>query len=85
MYSANLLSVGDSVVLAVPPALLDLLGLGAGTRVIIGIEDGRMIVEPLKYSAYSLKELLARCDESAPADASDREWLDAKPVGNELV
>ncbi len=85
MHSTNLRRVGGSVMLAVPPALLDLLRLRAGARVDIGIEDGRLIVAPRIRPSYSLDELLAQCDATAPADDGDRAWLEAKPVGNELL
>ncbi len=85
MYTTNLRKVGGSVMLAVPPALLDLLRLGAGARVDIGVEDGRLIVMPRARPSYSLEELLAQCDETAPVDDADRVWLDARPVGNELL
>ncbi len=85
MHATNLRKVGGSVMLAVPPALLDVLNLRAGARVDIGIEDGRLVVAPRTRPSYSLVELLAQCDETAgPADA-DRAWLDAGPVGNELL
>lgn len=32
--------------LSVPPAILDLLSLAVGAKVDIGVENGRMIVEP---------------------------------------
>ena len=85
MHSTNLRKVGGSVMLAVPPALLDLLKLQAGARVAIGIEDGRLIVAPRTRPSYSLDELLAQCDETAPADDEDRAWLEAGPLGNELL
>ena len=85
MYTTNLRKVGGSVMLAVPPALLDLLRLGAGAKVDIGVEDGRLIVMPRTRPSYSLEELLAQCDETAPVDDADRAWLDARPVGNELL
>ena len=85
MHTTSLRKVGGSVMLAVPPALLDLLNLGAGARVDIGIEDGRLIVAPRTRPSYSLEELLAQCDETALVDDGDRAWLDASPVGNELL
>ena len=85
MHTTSLRKVGGSVMLAVPPALLDLLKLRAGAKVDIGIEDGRLIVAPRTRPSYSLDELVAQCDESASADAGDRAWVDAKPVGNELL
>ena len=85
MHTTNLRKVGGSVMLAVPPALLDLLQLRVGARVDIGIEDSRLVVIPRTRPRYSLDELLAQCDETAPAAADERAWIDAKPVGNELV
>ena len=85
MHTTNLRKVGGSVMLAVPPALLDVLNLGAGARVDIGVQDGRLVVAPRTRPSYSLEELLAQCDETAPDDDGDRAWLDAAPVGNELL
>ncbi len=84
MHTTNLRRVGGSVMLAVPPALLDLLELGVGARVNIAVENGRLIVEPRTRPSYTLDELLAQCEEGAPSD-DDRAWLDARPVGNELL
>ena len=44
MYTTNLRKVGGSVMLAVPPALLDILRLRPGVQVGIAIESGRLIV-----------------------------------------
>ena len=85
MHTTNLRRVGGSVMLAVPPALLDLLKLRAGASVDMGIEGGRLIVAPRIRPRYSLDELLAQCDQTAPADNGNRAWLEAKPVGNELL
>ena len=85
MHTTNLRKVGGSVMLAVPPALLDVLELRAGARVDVGIEEGRLIVAPRTGIRYTLDELLAQCDESAPADDTDRAWLEDKPVGKELL
>lgn len=85
MHTTNLRKVGGSVMLAVPPALLELLRLGVGTKVAIAVENGRLIVEPRRRPSYSLDELLEQCEESDTLSTEDRVWLDAKPVGNELV
>lgn len=85
MHTTNLRKVGGSVMLAVPPALLDVLELRAGARVDIGIEQGRLIVAPRTKPSYTLDELLAQCEETGPDDHEDRAWLEAKPVGNELL
>ena len=66
MHSTYLRKVGGSVMLAVPPALLDLLDLSVGTRVDIGIEGHRLVVAPTARPRYTLDELLAQCDEMPP-------------------
>lgn len=85
MHTTNLRKVGGSIMLAVPRALLDLLELGVGAKVNVGVENGRLIVEPGKRPRYSLDELVAQCDEAAALSDEDRAWIDAKPVGNELL
>lgn len=85
MQSASLRKVGGSVMLAVPPAILDTLGLKVGQTVGLAVENGRLIVEPTRRPLYRLSELLAQCDASAELSAEDRDWLDAKPVGGELI
>ena len=85
MHTTPLRKVGGSVMLAVPPAVLDVLELRAGARVDVGIENGRLIVAPRTRPSYTLDELLAQCDETTPDDHEDRAWLEAKPVGNELL
>ncbi len=85
VHTTNLRKVGGSVMLAVPPALLDLLDLQAGAKVDIGVEGRRSIVAPRGRPHYTPEELLAQCDETAPAEDRDRAWLDAPPIGNELL
>jgi antitoxin ChpS len=85
MRTTNLRKVGGSIMLAVPPALLDILGLRPGAKVGIAVESGRLVVAPQKRPRYTLDELLAECDPQAARGREDREWLDDKPVGRELL
>ncbi|MBL8443547.1 MAG: antitoxin [Zoogloeaceae bacterium] len=85
MHTTNLRKVGGSVMLAVPPALLDVLHLAAGSKVGLAVENGRLMIEPAARPRYTLDELLAQCDASAEISEEDREWLDAHPVGGELL
>jgi antitoxin ChpS len=84
MHTTNLRKVGGSIMLAVPPALLDILHLSAGAKVGLSVDNGRLVVEPRARPRYTLAELLAECDASAELTSEDREWLDARPVGDEL-
>lgn len=85
MHTTNLRKVGGSVMLAVPPAILDVLHLTAGAKVGISVDNGRLVIEPAGPPRYTLEELLAQCDETAEITAEDRAWIDAKPVGNEII
>jgi antitoxin ChpS len=85
MHTTNLRKVGGSIMLAVPPALLDLLHLSAGSRVGIAVKSGRLVVEPQPRRRYSLDELLSECDPKKPRDMEEQEWLDRKPAGGELI
>lgn len=84
MHTTSLRKVGGSVMLAVPPALLDVLHLSVGAKVGLAVDNGRLVVEPRARPRYTLDELLAQCDASAGLTAEDREWLDVRPVGHEL-
>ena len=46
MRTTKLRKVGGSVMLAVPPALRELLNLQAGATVGVAVEEGRLVVEP---------------------------------------
>ena len=85
MHTTNLRKVGGSVMLAVPPALLDALHLGAGAKVGLIVENGRLVVEPHVRKRYTLAELLAQSDYSEPPTPEEREWVDAPPAGRELL
>ena len=85
MHTTNLRRVGGSVMLAVPPAILDILHLQAGATVGVAIDGGRLVIEPQQRPRYTMAELLAQCDASAELSPEDREWIDAKPVGGESL
>jgi len=71
--------------LAVPPALLDVLDLRPGATVGISVENGRLVVEPRKRRQYRLEELLAQCNPRARRGKQEREWLQDGPAGRELL
>jgi antitoxin ChpS len=85
MHTTNLRKVGGSVMLAVPPALLEILRLEPGAKVGIALESGRLIVEPRPRRRYTLNELLAQCNPKDRRSKQEREWMDSKPVGGELI
>jgi antitoxin ChpS len=85
MHTTNLRKVGGSVMLAVPPAMLNQLHLKVGTAVSLAVDGERLILLPQTRPRYTLAELLAECDYSQPMPPEDREWIDAPPVGRELI
>ena len=85
MHTANLRKVGGSVMLAVPPALLDVLDLKPGATVGVAVRNGRLVVEPRHRPRYSLNELLAECVRKRTRSKEDREWLASEPIGRELI
>jgi antitoxin ChpS len=85
MHITNLRKVRGSVMLAVPPALLDVLRLQPGAKVGIAIESGRLVVEPRPERRYTLSELLAQCDPKARRTKEEQKRLNSKPAGGELI
>lgn len=41
--------------------------------------------ESQKHPGYSLSGLLAQCDPDAEISKEDREWINAPPVGKEIL
>jgi antitoxin ChpS len=85
MHTTNLRKVGGSVMLAVPPAILDQLHLKAGATVGLAVDGERLVMQPRPKTRYTLEELLADSDYSQPRTPEEQEWLDAPPVGRELL
>ncbi len=84
MVTTTLRKVGGSVMLAVPPAILELLHVQAGATVGLAVDGGRLVIEPQLRPRYTMAELLAASDYSQPQPPEEREWVDAPSVGREL-
>lgn len=86
MHTTNLRKVGGSIMLIVPPAVLEMLNLEPGAKVGLTVHAGRIMVEPQQRPRYTLEELLAQCKPKATRrKKEEREWLNAKPKGRELI
>jgi antitoxin ChpS len=85
MHTTSLRKVGGSIMLTLPPPLLDILHLRNGAKVGLSVVDGRLIVEPQQRPQYTLDELLAQCEPDSSITAEEREWLDTPPKGDELI
>jgi antitoxin ChpS len=87
MHTTNLRKVGGSVMLAVPPAILEQLQLKVGATVGLAVDGERLVMQPRPKPRYTLEELLAKCDPIADAtemSEEDRIWINLPPVGREL-
>jgi antitoxin ChpS len=85
MHRTHLRKVGGSVMLSVPPALLEVLDLRAGAAVGLAVDGGRLVIDPSPRPRYTLEELLAASDHSAPRSDDEREWVDAPAAGREEI
>lgn len=85
MHKTSLRKVGGSVMLTVPPVMLDLLQLRAGAAVGVRVEKGKLVVEPQTRPQYKLSDLLAQSKFSKRRSRADRAWLAAPAAGGELL
>jgi len=70
--------------LAVPPAVLELLNLGAGDTVGLTVDGDRLIVEAAPKPQYTMAELLDASDYTQ-VPGEDPEWVGGSAVGRELI
>jgi antitoxin ChpS len=85
MTTAKLRKVGGSVMLPVPPAILLMADLAAGSTVEITLTGKVLEIKAAERPRYVLEQLLAESDYSKPRSAEEQEWLDAPPVGREII
>jgi antitoxin ChpS len=85
MYKSNIRKVGGSMMLAIPPAILDLLSLKQGSALQMVVENDRLIIQAIKKPSYQLDDLLSQCNPEAPITEEDKEWLNAPSVGREII
>jgi antitoxin ChpS len=85
MHTTSLRKVGGSVMLSIPPAILELLHLQPGSTVGVSVDGGRLMIDPHPRPHYTLAELLAESDYSQPKTTEEREWVDAPAVGREII
>ena len=82
MHTSTLRSIGGSVSVTLPRQLLRSLGLEAGARVDVTLEDGRLVLSPSR-PRYSLDELVRGME---PGDMPTAEgWDDMPAVGKEAL
>lgn len=83
-FETKLRKVGGSVMLAIPPPLLDELGLAAGASVDLAVKAHRLVLEPRATPRYTLDELLKQT-KAAARRPRDPAWTADKRRGRELI
>ncbi|MBI4327795.1 MAG: AbrB/MazE/SpoVT family DNA-binding domain-containing protein [Chloroflexi bacterium] len=71
---------GNSLALRIPKAFAEQTKVRKGTPVSLTIDEGRIVVEPLKRRKYSLKELVSQITLNNRHDETD--W--GRPHGKEI-
>jgi antitoxin ChpS len=85
MHKTSLRKVGGSVMLAVPPAILDLLRIGPGSTVGLTVDRDRLVIDPKPRPHYTVDELLDGSDYSGTRLQEEQEWLASPAIGRELI
>jgi len=85
MLITSLRKVGGSVMLAVPPAVLDLLDLKIGCPVSISVKQDYLVIKPVNRPYYSLDELLRQCQEPDKKTEPETVWPEVKTLEVELL
>ena len=85
MRTAKLRQSGGAVIVTVPKAYLDRLGLGVDAPVNIEVENDKIIITRQHPGRIGLAARLAMCRPDLPMTAEEREWIDAPPVGKEVI
>ena len=80
---ATLRKVGGSTMIALPPSVLDALGLKTGETIDIVAEEDRVVLRPVARRP-TLADLLRQCDPALPIDESDT-WTRDAARGDEVI
>lgn len=80
MVTAYIRKWGNSLAIRFPQSLLAQIGLDADALVELHVEEGRLIVSPIRRPKYSLEQLLAHID----PDYVHEEIGFGKPAGREV-
>jgi antitoxin MazE len=71
---------GNSLALRIPKAFAHQTSIKKGSAVSLSLENGRMVVKPLRPRKYSLKELVSKITPQNRHPETD--W--GKPMGKEV-
>jgi len=76
--------IGNSTGMIIPSAILRKYSLKIGDQLNIQDDNGRIVIVPIQTKPkYTLAQLLAKCNESAPIPQDLTDWNNIPDVGNE--
>jgi len=90
--TSKLKRAGGSLVLTVPAAARNMLGLTEGQEMIVSVKGKQVIAEAapsqpktmkVRKPKYTLDELLQGYDAESPRSAEEEAWINAPSAGNE--
>ncbi|MCV6626463.1 MAG: AbrB/MazE/SpoVT family DNA-binding domain-containing protein [Cellvibrionaceae bacterium] len=85
MTTVTVRQSGGAEIVSIPKAIGKMLGLTVGAELELSVVDNKIVLTPLSDDT-SLEALLAESPrENFSLNDEDREWLDAKPLGRELL
>ena len=64
---------------------LEQIGVGIGDRLDATLQDGKIILEPRKVKELTLEEILEGITPETYQTEEDREWMEMRSVGKELL
>lgn len=73
---------GNSAAVRLPTELLGLLKVSLGGKLSVSVQPDGVLLKAARPS-YSLADLVAQCDSTAPQPEDLAAWSDIKPVGRE--
>jgi antitoxin ChpS len=78
---------GGAVALSLPKKLLAALGLAAGAKVDVRIEDGRIVLSPAAgpYELRQLEKEQRAVERAQGGTPRDRDWLESPARGRERL
>lgn len=86
-HTARLRKVGGSIMVAIPPAVLDELKLKPDADVALSVKAGRLVIDPKTQPRprYTLEQLLKEARKAKNAKFKDKAWLKMPRVGREII
>ena len=73
---------GGANIVSLPKAIVHMLGLQAGSKLSLSVENNKIILTPV---TKTLEELLAESPKACfKVTNEDRQWIDAPPQGKEI-